>query len=101
AFTAEADVPKWLTLEEAERVITAKPGANVPRELAVQQLESVATHLSKLAPALDSLVEARGQELLEAHRRVRTAAGARGTYRIESNPPDVVGIYVFLPIVKL
>jgi superfamily II DNA or RNA helicase len=101
AFTGEADAPKWLTQEEAEHLLTAKPGPNVPRELAVQQLEPTATHLSKLAPALNSLVQARGQELLEAHRRVRTAAGARGTYRIESNPPDVVGIYVFLPIVKL
>jgi superfamily II DNA or RNA helicase len=101
AFTGEASEPNWLTDEQAEQLLSAKPGPNVPRELAIQQLESVVRDLTDVSPALEPLVEAHGKELLEAHRRVRTAAGARGTYRIESNPPDVVGIYIFLPIVKL
>jgi hypothetical protein len=38
-------------------------------------------------------------ELLDAHRRVRTAAATKGVrYRVEPQlPPDVLGIYVYLP----
>jgi len=41
----------------------------------------------------------RGEELLEAHQRVRLATKTRNVrYRVEPQlPPDVLGIYVFLP----
>jgi len=49
----------------------------------------------------------RGEELLEAHQRVRRASKARRSsrgsygnvhYRVEPQlPPDVLGIYVYLP----
>jgi hypothetical protein len=54
-----------------------------------------------MIPVLDAFATKRGQELLEAHRRVRKAADARGSYRIDHSPPDVLGIYIFLPIAKL
>ena len=54
-----------------------------------------------MIPVLDAFATTRGQELLEAHRRVRKAAGARGSYRIDHRPPDVLGIYIFLPVAKL
>lgn len=101
AFTGEPAAPIWLTDSEAENLLAAKPGPNVPPELARQQLESITSALDTLTPKLNSLGGARGEELLEAHRRVRTASSARGSYRIESNPPDLVGIYLFLPVVKL
>jgi hypothetical protein len=48
---------------------------------------------------LDALAARRGEELLAAHRRVRTAARLRGIQqRVEPQiPPDVLGIYIFLP----
>jgi hypothetical protein len=41
----------------------------------------------------------RGEELLEQHRRVRTAARMLGvSHHVEPQlPPDVLGIYVYLP----
>ncbi|NVM23238.1 MAG: hypothetical protein HWN68_15820 [Desulfobacterales bacterium] len=41
------------------------------------------------------------EELLQAHRRVRTAARLRGLrYKVEPHlPPDVLGIYVYLPVI--
>jgi hypothetical protein len=41
----------------------------------------------------------RGEDLLKAHRRVRHASRLKGTnQRVEPKlPPDVLGIYVFLP----
>ncbi|MBW1933629.1 MAG: hypothetical protein JRI96_18750 [Deltaproteobacteria bacterium] len=41
------------------------------------------------------------EAVLQAHRRVRTAARRKGIrYRVEPHlPPDVLGIYVYLPVV--
>ena len=101
AFTGFPEAPQWLLDTDAEKLIQLKPDANVPPDIAIQQLESVTSHLPSLAPALDASARLRGQELLDAHRRVRSAAGAKGSYRIDHSPPDVLGIYVFLPVVKL
>lgn len=50
---------------------------------------------------LDELAEAHGKELLDAHVRVRQATRRRVreiSYEVEPNlPPDVLGIYVYLP----
>jgi hypothetical protein len=53
----------------------------------------------ELRPHLDEVAVARGEELLEAHRRVRAASRMKGmSYRVEAQlPPDVLGIYVYLP----
>jgi hypothetical protein len=101
AFTGEASKPTWLQEAAAEALLNLKPDASVPPDLAIQQLESITTHLPELAAKLDDLARTRGQQLLEAHRRVRSAAGAKGSYRIDHSPPDVLGIYTFLPVVKL
>ncbi|MCX6872666.1 MAG: helicase-related protein [Verrucomicrobia bacterium] len=93
--------PHWLSEADAEALLSIKPDANVPPDIAIQQLEDVTTHLASLAPALDAFAQARGQQLLDAHRRVRKAADAKGRYRIDHSPPDVLGIYIFLPVVKL
>jgi len=101
AFTGDPTSPQWLPEADAEKLITLKPDANVPPDIAIQQLEGVTAHLANLAPALNASARARGQQLLEAHRRVRSAAGAKGSYRIDHSPPDVLGIYIFLPVVTL
>lgn len=101
AFTGNAASPDWLTEDGAEQLLAVSPDANVPPDIAIQQLEDVTGNFAAIAPMLDTLARERGQHLLEAHRRVRSAAGARGSYRIEHSPPDVLGIYIFLPVVKL
>jgi hypothetical protein len=52
-----------------------------------------------LRPRLDASVVERGEALLEAHRRVRSAARMTGVrYRVEAQlPADVLGVYVYLP----
>jgi superfamily II DNA or RNA helicase len=101
AFTGDPASPQWLPEAEAEKLIAVKPDASVPPDIAVHQLASVTDHLSAMIPVLDEFASTRGQQLLEAHRRVRSAAGAKGSYRIDHSPPDVLGIYVFLPVVVL
>jgi len=45
------------------------------------------------------IAKARGDSILEAHRRVRRAVRTTGvTQRIDHKPPvDVLGVYVYLP----
>jgi len=52
-----------------------------------------------LSPYLDQMAERHGQKLLDAHRRVRIASRARGIrYDVQPQlPPDLLGIYIFLP----
>jgi hypothetical protein len=101
AFTGDPASPQWLPEAEAEKLIGLKPDANVPPDIAVHQLASVTDHLPGMIPVLDEFARVRGHQLLEAHRRVRSAAGAKGSYRIDHSPPDVLGIYTFLPVVNL
>jgi hypothetical protein len=60
------------------------------------QEEPVREHVR---PRLDEVAEAYGKELLDAHQRVLTAARRSGViYSIEPQlPPDVLGLYVYLP----
>ena len=47
----------------------------------------------------EQIAHQRGEELLQAHQRARRAAKIRNVrYRVEAQlPPDVFGIYVYLP----
>jgi len=101
AFTGTPESPQWLDEARAEALLAASPEGNVPPDVARNALEPISTGLGRLQTALDDLARRRGENLLENHRRVRTAAGARGSYRIDHNPPDILGLYVFLPVLKL
>jgi len=101
AFTGDPSSPQWLEDTEAENLLQLKPDADVPPDLAGQTLESITQHLPDLSTVLDTMASSRGKQLLEAHRRVREASDAKGSYRIEHSMPDIVGLYVFLPIVRI
>ena len=77
----------------------ATPDANITPEQAADFVRRVIEGFAALQPYLDQAAVKRGEELLEAHRRVRTASQIKGiSYRIEAQlPPDVLGIYVYLP----
>ncbi len=56
--------------------------------------------LTLRSAALDAYAERRAEALLADHRRVREAAAARGTYSVKALlPPDVVALFVLLPVV--
>jgi hypothetical protein len=60
----------------------------------------ILTGMPALVPAIEDIARARGRELLDAHTRVRAASRLRGvSQRVEPQlPPDILGLYVFLPI---
>ena len=55
AFTGDSAAPQWLSEADAEKLISLKPDANVPPDIAILQLEGVTSHLANLAPTLDAV----------------------------------------------
>jgi superfamily II DNA or RNA helicase len=99
AFAGSPQNPEWLDRETAERLLHASPDANIHPEQASDFIRKVVEGFDFLRPQLESVALQRGQELLDAHQRVRRASKIRNVrYRVEPQlPPDVLGIYVYLP----
>jgi superfamily II DNA or RNA helicase len=87
--------PDWLAPAEAEALLPAEPDADLTPVQATPLIERILEGWPELEPALDKLAEKWGQELLEAHRRVRTT---RVRYAVRPQlPVDVLGVYVLTP----
>jgi hypothetical protein len=99
AFAGAPQSAEWLDDDRAEALLDAEPEANVPTSQAADFVRKVIEGHDYIAPHLDEVAKRRGHELLEAHRRVRQASRQKGvSQRVEPKlPPDVLGIYVFLP----
>lgn len=89
----------WLPPAVAERLLQAEPAGNVLPLQARQFVRLALEGVSGIQPELEDTAHERARILLEAHRRVRTAAGAKGIrYAVQPLlPVDVLGLYVFLP----
>jgi len=99
AFAGAPDHAEWLPPDQIEPLLSAQPEANVAPDQAAHFLQRVLEGFDALRPYLEQTARRRGEELLDAHRRVRTASHAKGiSHRVEPQlPPDVLGIYVYLP----
>ena len=99
AFAGSPQNAQWLDGSVAEELLLAQPDANVHAEQARDFLQKVLDGFEALRPHLNEVAVQRGEELLEQHRRVRTAARMQGmSQRMEPQlPPDVLGVYVYLP----
>ena len=101
AFEGSPDQARWIDRDAAERLLTARPEANVHPQQAAQFVRMVVEGIDGIMPHLVAVADDRAGDLLDAHRRVRQAANLRGVrQRVEpKGQPDVLGIYVFLPVV--
>lgn len=99
AFEGAPESAVWLPPERARELLDAEPAGNIAPDQAAAFVGKVVDGFDALAPHIDAMAEERGRELLDAHRRVRAAAGMKGvSYSVEPKlPPDILGIYVFLP----
>jgi hypothetical protein len=100
AFAGAPDAAEWLDDPAATEVLlAATPDGNIAPEQATTFVRRVIEGFEHLRPRLDQRVVERGEALLEAHRRVRSAARMTGVrYRVEAQlPADVLGVYVYLP----
>lgn len=99
AFEGAPGNAEWLDDAEAERLLLATAEENINADQARDFIQKVLDDFDLIAPRLDQVAELRGNELLDAHRRVRMASGLKGvSHRVEPKlPPDILGIYVYLP----
>lgn len=98
-FRGAPENPAWLDTDEIEALVDAVPTANTDPSLASRTVQSMLDSMDAIQADLDGFAQARGDDLLEAHQRVRKAAGT-GTrsVKVEPNlPPDVLGVFVYLP----
>jgi len=89
----------WVGKDRVSELLDAEPKRNIDRERASHFVQRVVDGITDLRPGLERFATERGQRLLDAHRRVRSAArwtGVKQDIRPEL-PPDVLGIYVYLP----
>jgi superfamily II DNA or RNA helicase len=102
AFTGSPAEASWLGADATKRLLDVRAEANVPPELASRAVERILDDFDVIRPVVDARARERADALKAAHRRVREAADLRtGTrYRVEPQlPADVLGIYVYLPVV--
>jgi superfamily II DNA or RNA helicase len=107
-FTGAPSAARWLSPDQAEALLDAQPAANITPQQATAFIQQVVDGFEHLRQPLNEATTQRGQELLDAHRRVRTAARvkgvhpfgyAQGRYDVRPHlPPDVLGVYVLLPV---
>lgn len=90
--------PQWLTPEEGERLLTARPDRNLLPTAIDQQLGLLLPSLPQLQAGLVLVAKQRAAAQLAAHERVREAARVKGRVTIEPVlPADILGAYVLLP----
>jgi hypothetical protein len=99
-FTGAPSAARWLSPDQAEALLDAQPAANITPQQATAFIQQVVDGFEHLRQPLNEATTQRGQELLDAHRRVRTAARVKGVhYDVRPHlPPDVLGVYVLLPV---
>jgi superfamily II DNA or RNA helicase len=100
AYRGTTSAPEWLSREEAESLLDAKPDANVAPDVARTHLERITQTLPALDTELARIASERAEEIREAHRRVRKAARLAGARLIVEPklPVDVLGVYLYLPV---
>jgi superfamily II DNA or RNA helicase len=99
AFERLPDQASWLDDEAVQGLLLAEPAGAVPDPAGT--VSKVLEGFEAIVPHMEEVARLRGDDLHASHERVRHAARASGvTYAVEPKlPVDVLGVYVFLPIV--
>lgn len=98
ACTGSSDAPQWLTSEEGENLLAARPERNLIPTAIDQQLGLLLPALPTLQQALAAVALGRAADQLAAHERVREASRTKGHVSIQPVfPVDVLGAYLLLP----
>jgi hypothetical protein len=98
ACSGSAHDPQWLTPDESERLLSARPDRNLAATAIEQQIGILTTALPKFQQSLEPVAGERAAAQLASHERVREAARAKGRVTIQPVlPVDILGAYVLLP----
>ena len=98
ACTGSADAPQWLSPDEGERLLAARPERNLVATAIDQQLGLLLPALPKFQQTLNPVARERAAAQLAAHERVRETSRFKGRVTIQPVlPVDILGAYVLLP----
>lgn len=98
ACTGPADMPTWLSGEDGEQLLEARPERNLIVTAVDQQIGLLLTALSRYQRALEPVAARLANLQLAAHERVREAARTKGRVSVTPVlPVDILGAYVLLP----
>jgi hypothetical protein len=99
AFTAAGDTLHWLDPAATDQLLTAAATGNVQDDLAQTQLRRALDRIPALQPHLITLGDKIAHDAIQAHRAVRRSSHSRlrGLDARLLPPPDVLGVYVYLP----
>jgi ERCC4-related helicase len=99
AFKGSTQSPQWLSDEEAEALLSARPDANISSSLVDQQIPLLLGGLSGLQASLSKIATSRASKQLEAHDSVREALRSKAKVSITPVlPVDILGAYLLLPV---
>ncbi len=88
--------PERVSPAELRTLLTAEPSSNIPADIARTQVQRALDPLPQ--DLFAAVAHEHGEALLEAHRRVRKAAGlALRALKVEPHPADLLAVCVYLP----
>jgi len=98
-FAGAPTSAEWIDDETVNSLLNAIPTKNIDRDRATHFIRRVLEDIETLYPDLERFTKVRGQKLMDAHQRVRSAARWQGVkYEVRPElPPDILGLYVYLP----
>ena len=99
AYTASGDTLTWLDDTQVNALLNAAATGQVADSLADAQLGKALDRLDAIQTHLVQTGRTKAEQLVEEHRNVRAASrtGGRAVTAKLLPPPDVLGVYVFLP----
>lgn len=99
AYTATGDTITWLDNDTAATLLAATATGNVSDDVARHQLQRALDRTPLLQSHLIELGEQLAAQAVEDHRRVRQSTGnrVRGLSATLLPPPDILGLYIYLP----
>lgn len=99
AYTATGDTITWLDDDATDVLLNAEASGNVTDEVAQAQLQRALDRVPLLQPHLVELGDQIAGGAVADHRKVRQSSGnrVRGLSARLLPPPDVLGVYVYLP----
>ena len=112
AFTGTPQSPKWLPPEETEHLLISEPSANIGQSAAQFFIHNVLDGIEHWRPHIHALAKQQANMLEETHNRVRASDRRRGgeirrgptrgpgraTVQAQQ-PTDILGIYIYLPVI--
>jgi len=89
----------WLNESTSEALLKLRPEANIDSSLAADHIQDIISEIDHINLHIEKIAVENGDRLLRAHRRVRTAAQAKGLrFEVQPKlPADILGIYVYIP----